>query len=216
MAAHASAGLTGLILAGGRSTRFGSDKASAPLAGRPMLQWVVDALATVCARLVIVRAAGQQLPPLELSLPLDIADDRWEARGPLAGLASGFPLVESEYCFAASCDAPLLQPRLVEHLAARARSHDVTCVDVDGYRNPLVAVYRPPACLGPFARAVEANNLKITAAFDDLDVLVISEAEARTVDPELLSFRNANRPETLAEIETLLLDRRPGTPGAGR
>ena len=54
--------IAGLILAGGKSTRFGTDKAAAPLAGRPMLQWVVDALAGVCEEIVIVAALGQELP----------------------------------------------------------------------------------------------------------------------------------------------------------
>jgi len=193
--------LTGLILAGGKSTRFGSDKASAELGGRPMLQWVATALAPACDEIVIVRAAGQVLPAIEVAIPSTVVDDLWEAKGPLAGLASGLPAVTTEYCFATSCDAPLLQPGAVRHLARRAAGHDIVCVDVDGYRNPLVAVYRPEACTGPFRRAVERDVLKITAAFDGLDVLVVGEDEIRLVDPELLSFRNANRREALAEIE---------------
>ncbi len=193
--------LTGLILAGGKSTRFGSDKASAVLGGRTMLEWVASALAQACDEIVIVRAAGQVLPAIEVAVPFRTVDDAWEAKGPLAGLASGLPAVTTEYCFATSCDAPLLQPGLVRYLSGRAHGHDIVCVDVDGYRNPLVAVYRPATCTAPFRKAVEHDILKITAAFEGLDALVVTEDEIRTVDPELLSFRNANRPEALAEIE---------------
>lgn len=202
--------LTGLILAGGKSTRFGADKASALLAGRPMLQWVAEALARTCSNLVIVRAVGQQLPPIEVPAPILAVDDRWEARGPLAGLASGLPLVTTEYCFATSCDAPLLQPDVVRYLADRATGHDLACVDVGGFRNPLVAVYRAQSCSAPFRQAVESGVLKITAAFGGLDMVVVSEDEIRAADPELLSFENANRPEALTAIEQRLRARRPG------
>lgn len=204
---NAENGLTGLILAGGKSTRFGSDKASALVAGRPMLQWVTDALSGDCERLVIVRAAGQILPPLEIRCAASVVEDRWEARGPLAGLASGFPVVETEYCFATSCDAPLVQPDLIRALARLARGHDIALVEAGGRLNPLMAVYRPATCLPAFEQAVERSDLKITVAFAGLDVVVMEEARARTFDPGLLSLVNANRPEALAEVESLLSNR---------
>ncbi|RIL02669.1 molybdenum cofactor guanylyltransferase [bacterium] len=196
--------LTGLILAGGKSTRFGSDKASAVVAGKPMLQWVAQALQVACDRLVIVRAAEQVLPRLELAKSAVVVEDRWEARGPLAGLASGLPAVETDYCFAASCDAPLLQPRLVQFLADRARGHDVALVEVARRLNPLVAAYRAATCLPGFEKAVERGDLKITDAFAGLDVLVVDEGEASAQDPGLFSFRNANRPDSLEEVEAIL------------
>ena len=53
--------IDGLILAGGKSSRFGSDKASARLRGRPLLQWVLSAIEPVCRRIVIVKAQGQEV-----------------------------------------------------------------------------------------------------------------------------------------------------------
>lgn len=202
--------LTGLILAGGKSTRFGSDKASAVVAGRPMVQWVAEALAQVCGSLVVVRAQGQQLPPIDVEAPVLVVDDRWPERGPLAGLASGFPAVRTGYCFAASCDAPMLQPGLVRFLADRAARHDIALVETGGHLNPLAAVYRASACLLAFESAVERGELKITDAFRGLDVVIVSEEEAKVADPGLLSFWNANRPEALAEIEALLGESRTG------
>jgi molybdopterin-guanine dinucleotide biosynthesis protein A len=199
--------VTGLVLAGGRSTRFGSDKASALLAGRPLLQWVTGALSTVCEALVVVRAAGQQLPPIETPLPLAVAEDRYPGKGPLAGIVSGFPAVATPLCLVTSCDAPLLQPALVSFLAGLAEGQDIVCPYVEGFVQPLVAVYRPRTCLAPFEEAVERDVLKITAAWGPLEVRVVREPEIRTADPELLSFRNANRPEALAELEELVAGR---------
>jgi molybdopterin-guanine dinucleotide biosynthesis protein A len=201
--------LTGLIVAGGKSTRFGSDKASAPLMGRPLLQWVGDALQEACSALVVVRARGQTLPDVTFKVPVTVVDDRHDALGPLAGLVAGFGGIASGVCMATSCDAPLVRPELVRFLASLAPGHDVVCPYVDGFLQPLLAVYRPATCLPVLERALDRGVLKITAAYGGLRLRIVQEEEVRVHDPGLVSFRNANRPEALHEIEELL-KRGPG------
>jgi molybdopterin-guanine dinucleotide biosynthesis protein A len=199
-----SALLTGLVVAGGKSRRFGSDKASALLAGRPLLQWVGSALADVCGALVVVRARGQELPPVAFPVPLTVVDDRYQAKGPLAGLAAGFEAIPDGLCFATSCDAPLLKRELVSGLSSLAPGYDIVCPYVNDFLQPLLAVYRPATCLPVFEQAVERDVLKITAAYGGLRVRIVREDELRAMDPELESFRNANSVEALREIEGLL------------
>lgn len=193
-----------IVLAGGKSSRFGSDKASALLRGRPLLQWVVSALEGVCNRIVIVRAAGQVLPALTTQSEVVVVEDLYEERGPLAGLVAGFSGVTSDLCFATACDVPLLQAELVRHLASLADAHDVVCPIVDGFHQPLSSIYRKAACEPLFRRLVEREELRIVPAYQQLDALIVPESDVRQADPRLLSFRNANRPERLAEIDQLL------------
>lgn len=193
-----------IVLAGGKSSRFGSDKASALLRGRPLLQWVVSALDEVCGRIVVVRASGQVLPEFTTRSEVRVVEDLYEARGPLAGLVAGFSGVTSEICFATACDVPLLQPELVRYLASLVDTHDVVCPVVDGFHQPLSSIYRRSACEPLFRRLVEREELRIVPAYQQLDALIVEEDAIREVDPGLLSFRNANRPERLAEIEKLL------------
>ncbi|MEX2080694.1 MAG: molybdenum cofactor guanylyltransferase [Dehalococcoidia bacterium] len=211
-------GLTGVVLAGGKSSRFGSDKAWVVVADKPMLQWVADALAGVCDGLVVVRAPGQALPALNWPGEVVVAEDRYEDMGPLAGFVSGFPAVATPLCFAVACDTPLLNPRLVTHLAGLAEGWDVVCPLVEERLQPLVAVYRPESCLPVFREFVERGNLKITAAFGRLRLRTISEAEVAMVDPGLESFRNANRPEEAAELGEILLlrERNAGRAAGGK
>jgi molybdopterin-guanine dinucleotide biosynthesis protein A len=203
-----SRGLEAVILAGGRSTRFGRDKASAPLRSRPLLQWVAEAVAPAVDRIVVVRAPGQLLPALGQPIPVDLVDDEFPGLGPLAGLATGLAAVAAPLAFACSCDAPLIAPALVARLAdiARAASADVVCPRVGGFPQPLVAVYRAPTCAPAFRRAVEAGagGLRILAAYAGLRVVEPGEAELSPVDPGLRSFLNANTPDRLAEIDALL------------
>lgn len=199
--------LVGLVLVGGKSSRFGDDKSSALLGGRPLLQWVVSALDGACDSIVVVRAAGQALPEIESNGPVRVVEDNYPGKGPLAGLATGLAAVDADLCFAVSCDAPLIRPELVSWLAAEAAGHDVVCPRVDGVLQPLCAVYRTASCLRIFRELVERDLLKLVTALDEIDTLVVPEEAVRAVDPDLRSFRNANRPETLAEIQRILDER---------
>ena len=196
--------LSGIVLAGGKSRRFGSDKASADLLGRPLLQWVVSALEGPCDEVIVVRARNQPLPALHATIPVRAVDDLYDGLGPLAGLVAGLAVATGDLCFAASTDVPLLRPALVELLARRATAADVVCPNVKGFMQPLLAVYRRAACLPLFQAAVEKTQLKITSAYAGLQVDVVNEEDVRTADPRLWSFRNANTPAALAEIAALI------------
>lgn len=201
-------GLEAVILAGGRSTRFGSDKASALLGGRPLLQWVIDAASGACGRIVVVAATGQTLPDVSAAVPVIVVRDHWEALGPVAGLATGLEAVQGPVAFVASCDAPLLRPEVIRLLVARIGDADAACPVVGGQRQPLVAAYRASTVRRRLAAAAEAGELKLVLALQDLRLVEVPETAVRAVDPELDSFRNLNTPERLEETERALRERR--------
>ena len=208
--------VTGVIVAGGKSRRFGSDKASARLAGRPLLQWVRDALAPVVDEIVVVTAAGQTLPPMHPAIPVTVVEDREPERGPLGGLATGFAAAASPVCFAASCDAPLLHTAVVECIVDALDDHEAVLPEVGGFQQPLVAAYRREPCLAAAEAALAAGVNRVLEAFASLDILALGEDRLARVDPDLRSFRNANSPEELAAIATLLDAPPPAPPSAPR
>ncbi len=199
--------VTGLVVAGGKSSRFGSDKASAVVAGRTLLDWVLRGIAPACEALVVVRGRGQVLPLVDVELPVVVIDDAYHEKGPLAGLVAGMGAIHTPLAFAASCDVPLTESSLVSGLATLADGFDVVVPHVDGFPQPLLAIYRPSTCLNPFREAVDHDRLKITAAYSGLRVRVVREPDLRTMDPALASFRNLNRVDDLAAVERLLTGR---------
>ena len=210
---NASAGpVTGVIVAGGKSRRFGSDKASATLRGRPLLQWVRDVLAPVVDEIVIVTAAGQSLPAMHPAIPVAAVEDREPERGPLGGIAAGLAAASSPVCFAASCDAPLLLPAVVERIVDALDDHDAVLPEVGGFHQPLAAAYRRETCLAAAEAALAAGVNRITDAFARLDILRLGEDRLLHADPDLRSFRNANTPEALAAIAALLESPPPPAP----
>jgi molybdopterin-guanine dinucleotide biosynthesis protein A len=123
--------ITGVILAGGRGSRMGGvDKGLAPLAGRPMVSYVIDALRPqVGALLINANRSEDEYAAFGLQV---IRDPLEGFAGPLAGMAAALAAARTPYVVTAPCDSPLLPnnlvPRLGEALsAARAQisvAHD--------------------------------------------------------------------------------------------
>jgi molybdopterin-guanine dinucleotide biosynthesis protein A len=197
-----SAGFGAIVLAGGRSSRFGRDKASEPLLGRPLLQHVVDRIAPLFHELIIVRAPGQQLPSIESSLAVRIVDDAFPGAGPLGGIYTGLGAATAERCLAVACDMPLLSAPLLRELQRRAAVCDVV-MPVLAYSEPLHALYSR-VCLEPMRARLDAGQLKITGFLGAVHVCYMREAECRALDPELRSFVNTNTEEDLLRVETIL------------
>ncbi|AGB39491.1 molybdenum cofactor guanylyltransferase [Natronococcus occultus] len=182
--------LSGVVLAGGYSTRFGEDdKAVAELAGTPMIRRVADRLATVCDELVIncredqreaIEAAMADFPDL-----VTFAVDPEPDRGPLAGIAVGLEAANREYGAVVACDMPFVDPALIEQLADRARDHDGALVKLeDGWYQTTQAVYRAEPMARACADVLEREDGRILAALEELDTVVVGEDELADVAEE--------------------------------
>src|SRR5262245_8583674 len=101
---------SGVVLCGGKSTRMGTSKALLQFGPETMLQRVVRLLSEVVPTIVVVAAAGQDLP--DLPRHVTITRDEHEGRGPLEGLRAGLNALSSgaERAYVTSCDVPLLVP----------------------------------------------------------------------------------------------------------
>ncbi|MEM4781508.1 MAG: molybdenum cofactor guanylyltransferase [Halalkalicoccus sp.] len=190
----------GVVLAGGRSTRFGDeDKATADLAGTPMIRRVGDRLAEVTDRLVVNCRADQTDAIREAftSYPnsVRIAEDPAPDEGPMAGIMTGLRAVEDEYAFVAACDMPFIEPALVAHLFSRAAGYDAAIPRVgDGWFQTTHAVYRAEPMVAACERALAAGKRKIIAPLDDLEYVVVGEDEVRE-RASLDTFENLNTRE---------------------
>jgi molybdenum cofactor guanylyltransferase len=192
-----------VVLAGGRSTRMGRDKASLPFGHETLLQRVVRVLADCVAEVVVVARPGQDLP--EMPRDVRLAHDEVEDRGPLGGLAPGLRASRAEAVFATACDAPFVDPRVVELLFARLGVADVSVAEAQGFTHPLCAVYRTriaPQIDG----LVAAERLRPVFLFDLVRTVRVTQPELVAIDPELRFLANCNTPEAYAAA---LAARRP-------
>ena len=195
-------GMGGLVLCGGKSSRMGQPKAWLPFGNELLLQRVVRILSEVVSPIVVVAAAGQELPPLPAEV-LVTRDDR-EALGPVGGLAAGFAALQglADAAYVSACDVPLLKPQLIRRVCEQLGTADIA-IPVDGqFPHPLAAAYRL-SLQGRLAELLEAGRLRPVFLWEGAQVNQIPIESLRDVDPQLDSFRNANTPEEFAAIRGL-------------
>ncbi|MBN2477454.1 MAG: molybdenum cofactor guanylyltransferase [Pirellulales bacterium] len=183
----------GIVLCGGQSRRMGRAKASLPFGPETMLARVVRLLGEATEPIVVVAAPGQALPPLPS--PVRIAHDRRADRGPLEGLAAGLHAVGdlAAAAFVTGCDVPLLVPALVRRLIELSAGYDVAVPHVEGFDQPLSAVYRTTV-LARAETLLAAGRLRPAFLFEQCRVRRVTVEELTAVDPELQSLANVNSP----------------------
>src|SRR5215207_2383731 len=116
---YARAMPAGIVLAGGRSRRMGTPKAWLDWHGSTLLRRACGIVARGTAGpVVVVRAPGQELPPLPASVR--VVDDAREGRGPLQGILAGLEATDADVAFVASVDLPFLHPAFVAAVCAAA------------------------------------------------------------------------------------------------
>ena len=191
--------VTGVIQAGGKSTRMGGrPKALLDLAGRPIIQRVLDAVAPVVDDVLIVT----NTPDLYGFLGLPMVPDAWPEHGSLGGICTGLAACGGDAAFTVACDMPFLHPDVVRLVVARAGEGDVVVPRAGSQLQTLHALYAK-ACLPAIEARLRAGRLKIVGFFEDVRVVEVAEAEvARHRAPEL-AFMNVNTPEELERARAL-------------
>ena len=199
-----------IILAGGKSSRMGSPKASLAWHGSTLLRRVTGlAQRTVDGPVVVVRAPGQVLP--ELPRSVEIVSDAREGRGPLQGLAAGLAAIgeRAEVAFVSSTDAPLLHPAFIRRVIdALSEDVDVVLPEIHGFRQPLSAAYRT-RLLPEVEALIAEDRLKPAFLFERCRVLrlddaaMLRDAAVAALDPDLASVRNLNEPSDYERARAL-------------
>jgi molybdopterin-guanine dinucleotide biosynthesis protein A len=155
----AGAPVVGLVLAGGRSVRFGGEKAVALLEGRPLLAWAAERLRTVCKDVAINVRPGTEAEAVAQELKFaTLYDEPGDALGPLAGVKVGLIWAEGQGATTLAvspCDAPLLPDDLYVRLLESAGGGAAMAETSDG-RQPLCALW--PVNALPAVRAALANG----------------------------------------------------------
>lgn len=198
-------GVTGIVLAGGRSTRFGGDKLATEVGGRPLLHLAIDAVAGVVDEVVVVVGADAPEPalPPDLLVPLHLARDAVAGQGPLAGLAAGLAAASHPLALLVGGDQPALQPALLRELvrrltpAAGGPSLDVVGLEEDGRLRPLPVAIRV-ATAGPAAEVALAGGTgSLLGLFGGLRAGRLSPERWRELDPAGDSLRDVDTRDDL-------------------
>lgn len=186
--------VTGVVLAGGKSTRLGRDKALLRVdAGPTLIGLAVERLRELVAEVVVVADEHERLGQLAARMVPDV----YPGRGVLGGIYSGLVAARHQHVLVVGCDMPFLSPRLLSYLLALPRDYDLLLPRHGaGLLEPLHAVYSR-TCREVIQRQLLARRYSAIGYLDEVRVRYVEEAELRQVDPELRSFFNVNTAEDL-------------------
>jgi molybdopterin-guanine dinucleotide biosynthesis protein A len=192
--------VSGVVLAGGRSARFGSNKLVAPYAGRPLISWPIEVLTGICDEVVVVLApgdGGSGLPP-----GVTIANDPTEGEGPLAGLHAGLmAAVRSDSVVVVGGDMPELQPPVLREMLHVLAATDVEAVALaDGGRpRPLPCALRTWPAADMTHTLLHAGRRRLRDVLDALRTAVVEEATWTALDPERRTLVDVDEPGDMPE-----------------
>jgi molybdopterin-guanine dinucleotide biosynthesis protein A len=188
--------LTGAILAGGKSLRYGRNKALETFQGKSLVEHALQSLRSSCEPLLVV--ANDLTPYLDIRATL--VQDILRDQGPLGGIYTALFFSPHDWVFTKATDMPFLVPGLAKLMIASAEGCEAVIPMLNDRYEPLMALYSRP-CLPSIAAALEKGDRKTTSFYRKIRVRELSETEWRKVDPDGLSFKNLNTPENLEELK---------------
>ena len=195
----ANSDVTAFVLAGGKSTRMGRDKAFVELNGRTLLSRMLDLARSVAAD---ARIVGD---PAKFSSFAPVVDDVFPGCGPLAGIHAALRSSQTELNLALAVDVPFLTAEFLEYLIAKSRSAPALATVArtsEGWQ-PLCAVYRREFA-GLAERALQAGRYRIDDLFDSAATLVIDEHQLHEQGFSADLFRNLNTVQELKKAGDLI------------
>jgi molybdopterin-guanine dinucleotide biosynthesis protein A len=188
----------GAILAGGRGTRLQRPKATAPLGGRPLLEYPLRALESAGLETVLVAKCDTQLPPDAAQL----WEEPDEPVHPLLGIVTALEQADGRAVLACGCDLPFVSPALAARIAEDGA--DLVIPRTGERLHPLLARYTT-GLLPPLREAL-AREAPLHETLIGLDPVILDEHELRAFgDPARLLF-NVNTPADLARAEAMLAE----------
>lgn len=203
--------VSALLLAGGRSTRFGGDKLEALLGQVPLLAHAARAALALFGEVLVVAKDPERYRPLldaaglGADAALRLCSDRSPRQTPLAGLEAGLAGARGAICFAAGADMPFAaRPGLLRALRAALEGHDAAAPRFGGAPQPLCALYRAQPARAAAQALLAARAAGPRALLEELRTAWLDYETIEPGDPEGLPFLDADTPEALRELSLRL------------
>ena len=192
---HRIADVTGVILAGGHSSRMGSNKALLPYRGGRFVEAIQRLLHDIFPEVIMVANNPKQYD----FLPCRKVPDLYEGMGVLAGIHSGLYHSSNPAIFAVACDMPYLVEGLIRQLASQADPGGVLIPESPQGLEPLHAVYGK-GCLAAIEATLLSGQRRIVSFFERTNVSKMNVEQVACHDPLFVSFKNINTPRDYYDL----------------
>jgi molybdopterin-guanine dinucleotide biosynthesis protein A len=204
-----AASVAGYVLAGGASSRFGSDKALAQLGGETMLARMYGLLRELTDRVSVVGSSAKYT-----GVEAQIVPDRWPGEGPLGGIITALEHTRASdlkvaHCLVVSCDMPFLRAEWLQYLcgyAANSAAEIVVPRSTQGLE-PLCACWRTDTA-DTLHALFEGGVRKVTEVFKHTQTEILDEAHWKRFDSAGRLFWNMNTPQDYQDALEIFAEER--------
>ena len=192
-----------IVLAGGRSTRFGRDKLAEPVAGRPLLDHAILAVAGVAREVLVlvppVGEIGRLARPPDSAVRVVVIRDPEPFGGPLVALLAGLERASEPFALVVGGDMPGLSPDVLAALlrALDASEADAVVLTFRGRRQTLPAALRVGVATQAARRLLSDGMRSLHALLGAVRIRELSEGEWRPLDPHAATLRDVDVPGDL-------------------
>lgn len=196
-----SKAITVAIMAGGQSTRMGTDKALIPWRGTTLIEAILTQVRDLGAESIVIT----NTPEAYAFLGVPLFSDVLPGKGALGGLYTALHAATQPHTLCLACDMPFVVRPLLEHLIALSAEGDVIMPRLNGEAEPFRALYAQ-TCREPIRAALDAGKMRVISFFPAVRVRFVDEPELAQYDPRQLSFFNVNTPADLAHAQQIASD----------
>ena len=205
--------VTGIILAGGKSSRLGRDKAWEDVGGQRIIDRVIGALQSSCDEVLIIGDRPERQNELSLPKCIQYRSDELKGRGSIGGLYTGLKASDTLWSLVVACDMPFISRELIRFMLSIISKNrcDAIVPVINGRYQPTHALYNS-TCIPFIEKNISSGNFRMDSYFDEIYLEEISEDVINSIKGAELSFFNVNTEDDLftAREQYKLFDARNG------
>ena len=189
--------VSGIILAGGLSKRYGRNKAFLEINGVRLIDHITEKMKRIFKEVMLV--ANDKEDYEYLGLP--IVEDRIKGLGPIGGIYTGLMSISNQAGFFVACDMPSLNEPLVRYMVGLMDNYAAVVPFVAHEVEPLHALYAT-TCIDPIQRLIKAQRYQVRLFYQYINIRYVGEDEIKEFAPPQRVFQNINTPQEFAAIES--------------
>ena len=195
--------ITGIILAGGKSTRIGANKPQLKIGKGHLIDRVADTLSQFTSSILIVTTEDQVSLVESATHSARRVKDIYPGKGPLGGIYTGLMHAETSYSLVVGCDMPFLNIGLIKYMIDGACGFAAVAPKIGWMIQPLHAIYSK-SCVPSIETLIREDQLQIIKLFNLVNTRYVTQREIDQFDPGHLSFLNINTEGDLLKAEVLI------------
>lgn len=193
--------ITGIILAGGRSSRLGKDKGLCAFKGKSLVSYAIEILKPLCGNMII---SANYFPEKYAALGLPVVPDKIQGIGPMGGILTCLKQSKTQHNLVLSCDTPFVNTDVFRHLLNEVENFQVVCPAHETFLLEPLSAYYNTNVLGDLEEAIRKKEYKMMRFFKRIRFKSVSIDEHLPFFSDYL-FLNLNTPEDLEKAERLTL-----------